>query len=66
MWKCLTHPNIVPLLGITPNPFQLVSEWVPGGSLSEYIKNHPDPDRLELVGISPAAFILCLFPLPVI
>lgn len=57
MWKRLTHPNIVPLLGVTSNPPQLVSDWMPGGDLPRYIKNNPDADRLGLVGILPVAFI---------
>ena len=51
MWKHLEHPNIVSLLGITQSPFQLISEWVPGGDLREYIKTHPSVDRLGLVGV---------------
>jgi len=62
MWKRLTHPNIVPLLGITLAPPQLVSEWVPGGTLLNYIGAHPDADRLELVGLRPVVFILHLPP----
>jgi len=58
VWKRLAHPNIVPLLGITPTPLQLVSEWMPGGDLTEYIKSHPDTDRLGLVGV----LLLCLTP----
>lgn len=50
MWKRLAHPNIVPLLGITSTPLQLISEWMPGGDLTEYIKKNPDVDRLDLVG----------------
>lgn len=50
MWKHLTHPNIVPLLGITLTPLQLISAWIPGGELKEYVINHPDMDRLGLVG----------------
>ena len=50
MCKRLAHPNIVPLLGITPEPLQLVSEWMPGGDLTEYIKNHSDANRVDLVG----------------
>jgi len=51
-WKYLKHANIVPLLGITitPSSFQLISDWIPGGNLTEYIKNHPGADRLGLVG----------------
>jgi serine/threonine protein kinase len=54
MWKPLKHRNIVPLLGVTHAPFQLISEWVPGGILPEYIKNNPGADRLGLVGIHPS------------
>jgi hypothetical protein len=48
-WKNLSHPNIVPLLGITTTPFQLVSNWMPGGDLPEYIGKHPDADRPQLL-----------------
>ena len=51
MWKHLTHPNIVPLLGVTMAPFQLILDWMPGGDLREYIKENPDADRLGLVGL---------------
>ena len=51
MCKRLKHPNIVPLLGITLTPLQLISEWMPGGNLTEYIREHPDLDRLGLVGV---------------
>ena len=50
MWKYLKHPNIVPFLGITSAPRQLISEWMPGGDLLGYIEGHPDADRLDLVG----------------
>ena len=50
MCKRLTHPNIVPRLGITPDPLQLISEWIPGGDLTDYIKKHPGADRVGLVG----------------
>ena len=49
MWKRLMHPNIVPLRGITITPFQLISDWMPGGDLPDYIKKHPDAHRLGLV-----------------
>ncbi|KAF9642811.1 kinase-like protein [Thelephora ganbajun] len=49
MWKHLTHPNIVPLLGVTIDPFELISDRMPGGDLTEYITNHPDTDRLSLL-----------------
>ena len=50
MWKRLEHQNIVPLIGITSTPLRLVSEWMSGGDLMEYINEHPDTDRLGLVG----------------
>ena len=49
----MKHQNIVPLLGVTSTPLQLVSEWMPGGDLTEYVKKHPEVDRLELVCVSP-------------
>ena len=51
MWKHLDHKNIVPLLGITSTPLQLISEWMPNGNLTEYIGMRPDTDRLGLVGV---------------
>ena len=62
MWKHLLHPNIVPLLGITPTPLQLISEWIPGGDLTEYVKKHPGADRLGLVNVHPTAFGPTLTP----
>jgi len=49
MWKHLSHPNILPLLGITITPLQLISEWMPGGDLPGYIEERSDADRLRLV-----------------
>ena len=65
MWKHLAHPNIVSLLGITPTPLQLISEWVPR-DLPEYIKNHPGADRLGLVGILPLCLASRSLPPPAI
>ena len=59
MWKHLTHPNIVSLLGVTPTPFQLVSNWMSGGDLPEYIKNNSDADLLGLVGVHSVLLITC-------
>ena len=62
MWKHLEHKNIVRLLGITSAPLQLISEWMPGGSIVEYIKKHPDADRLGLVGVPLVMFDPTLTP----
>ena len=56
MYKRLAHPNIVPLLGITPSPLQLISEWMPGGDLTDYIKKSPNVNRVGLVSIPPVLF----------
>ena len=55
MWKHLTHPNVLPLLGVTIAPLQLISDLMPGGDLPRYIKNNPDADLLCLVGVPPVA-----------
>jgi hypothetical protein len=62
MWKQLTHSNIVPLLGITIAPFQLISHWMSGGDLPDYIKKNPDADRLKLVRAPPIVSIPCSLP----
>ena len=49
VWKHLAHPNIVPLLGATIDPPQLISDRMPGGNLAEYITCHPDVGRRSLV-----------------
>jgi serine/threonine protein kinase len=51
MWKRLMHPNILPLLGITIGPLQLISSWMSGGDLPEHIKNNANADRPRLVGV---------------
>ena len=51
MWKHMIHKNVLPLLGITSVPLQLISEWMAGGDLQEYIRRCPSSDRLELVGV---------------
>ncbi|KAF9792019.1 kinase-like domain-containing protein [Thelephora terrestris] len=52
-WKRLTHPNIIPFLGITDEPIHFVSARAPGVELNEYINNHPDANRLDLlIGIA--------------
>ena len=56
MWRYLHHQNIVPLLGVTSSPLQLISEWMPGRELTEHIKKYPDTDRLCLVGVPRTPF----------
>ena len=62
MWKRLQHPNIVPLCGVTVSPLQLVSEWMPGGELREYIRKNRDANILDLVGVTPVMSYRALTP----
>lgn len=50
-WKTLRHPNVLPLLGVTMgnNQFAMVSEWMVNKNINEYIKEHRDVNRFELV-----------------
>jgi len=50
VWKHLSHPHIVPFIGVTLEPLQLVSEWMPGGELRSHINENPDANLTNLVG----------------
>lgn len=62
MWRHVEHKNILPLLGVTPAPLQLISEWMPGGDLKEYVREYPGADRLGLVGVPPLRVGYALTP----
>ena len=51
IWRTLRHPSVLPLLGIVMNEprFVMVSEWMPNGNINEFVRVHPDANRLELV-----------------
>ena len=49
MWAWLDHPNILQCFGITANPLQVVTEWVPNGNVIEYLQERPKADRVCLV-----------------
>ena len=66
MWKHLTHPNILSLLGVSMTPFQLISDWMPGGDLPGYIEKNPNADRLKLVGVPSIVITQYSLPFPVI
>jgi len=53
MWKRLDHPNIVPFKGVTFDPLQIVSEWMPGGELREFIRNNYHANLTSLVSPFP-------------
>lgn len=68
-WKRLSHPNILPLLGVSvtasPRSFRIVSDWMQNGNVMEYIRSNPEVDRLQLVSslVDPVLAILNDFQL---
>ena len=53
-WKFLRHPNLLPLIGVTmtETQFAMTSEWMINGNINDFVKAHPDVDRLGLVSYS--------------
>ena len=51
-WRTLQHPNVLPLIGVTMSEgqFAMVSDWMVNGNINDFVKAHPDTNRLELVG----------------
>ena len=60
MWRYLQHPNLLPLMGamVSEKQFATVSDWMVNGNINEFVKAHPDVDRLGLVG---SHFSLAIF-----
>jgi serine/threonine protein kinase len=50
-WKAIQHPNVLPLLGvaIAGDQIAMVSEWMAGGNIKEFIETHPNANRYKLV-----------------
>jgi len=52
-WKHLTHPNILPLLGVSvsadPRCFFILTDWMSNGNVVEYTRSYPEANRLRLV-----------------
>lgn len=67
IWKHLSHPNIVPLLGVAPELFPLcmVSQWMPQGNIRTYAQDKPVATKLQLVSCigKPLALPTVLFQL---
>jgi hypothetical protein len=52
VWQCLRSPNIVPFIGTSPrSDISLVSEWMPGGTVSAFLRDNPGHDRRALVRV---------------
>ena len=60
MWKRLTHPNIVPFVGITMDPLQLVLEGMPKGALAEHLEETPQANRIGLVSSFSSLLVLSI------
>ncbi|KAF8071438.1 kinase-like domain-containing protein [Lyophyllum atratum] len=50
LWGQLLHPNVLPIYGLYRfrNRICLVSPWMEHGDITQYLKNHPDADRVKL------------------
>ena len=59
VWRALRHPNVLPLLGVTMTGgrFVMVSEWMVGGNICEFVKANSAADRLGLVRSLLAVFV---------
>jgi len=57
VWKRLQHPNIVPFLGVPSQvpPFEIVCEWMENDRITEFVREHPEVDRVGLVSKSISA-----------
>ena len=45
------HPNVLPVIGVSETPYLLciMSPWMSGGNIAQYIRMNPSADRLALV-----------------
>lgn len=62
MWRALSHPNVLPLLGVTmtENQLVMVTEWIMGGNIMEFTRANTNADWLELVSLFSGFFSLQL------
>jgi hypothetical protein len=49
--RAVSHPNLLPVIEISGAsfPFCIMSPWMPGRNITQYIQMNPDADRLMLV-----------------
>ena len=49
VWMRLKHPNVVPCLGATANPLQVVMDLMSNGEVMDYTKRNSNANRAHLV-----------------
>jgi len=51
IWRRLSHPNVLPVLGVSPKLFPLcvITEWMIDGNIMDFTSKHPEANRLRLV-----------------
>ena len=54
IWAKLQHKNVLRLIGmvVTEGVPSLASEWMPNGTMNQYLKTHDGVDILELVRVA--------------
>jgi len=64
IWRRLSHPNVLPVLGVSPKLFPLcvITEWMINGNIMEFTPEHPEVNRLHLVCPIPPLFSQFLHP----
>jgi len=55
IWKRLSHPNVLPLLGISTNgnALRMISKLMNHGNITAYLRAQPSANRLQLVSPIP-------------
>lgn len=63
MWHRLSHPNILPFLGVCkrigPSP-AMISPMYENGDVGKYLRNNPTADRLDIVSSNQHTLLLLL------
>lgn len=54
---------MLPLIGVamSENHFAMVSDWMVNGNINNFVKAHPDANRIELVGYSFKPLLLLAY-----
>jgi len=51
IWRRLSHPNVLPVLGVSLELFPLciITEWMVDGNIVDFTSEHPEVNPLRLV-----------------